>query len=216
VDRFRVTATGCEAIGVVAARGGFAFEPRPASPELAGAVEALQRMLPEPMPAGYVSEWRPRQGAWLEAAMRSMRQGALLVFDYGLPRAQYYHPSRDGGTLCGFRRHRRVADALAAPGLQDLTAWVDFSALADDATVAGLELRGFATQAHYLLDAGLERALARLSESAGVASLAALRRDASTLLLPGEMGERFKAMVLARGIRAPLPGFGFRDLAASL
>jgi SAM-dependent MidA family methyltransferase len=216
VDRFRVIAEGCESIGVVAARGGFAFEARPASPELAAAVETLQRTLPAPMPPGYVSEWRPGQRAWLEAATRSMRQGALLVFDYGLPRAQFYHPSRDGGTLCGFRRHRRVADPLADPGLQDLTAWVDFSALADAAALARLELRGFATQAHYLLDAGLEHVLARLSEGAGVASLAALRRDASTLLLPGEMGERFKAMALARGIRAPLPGFGFRDLSASL
>jgi SAM-dependent MidA family methyltransferase len=216
VDRFRITAKGCEALGVVATPGGFAFEPRPASAELAAAVEALQRMLPEPMPQDYVSEWRPGQRAWLESATRSMREGALLVFDYGLPRAQYYHPARDGGTLCGFRRHRRVADPLADPGQQDLTAWVDFSALADDAAAAGLELRGFATQAHYLLDAGLERALARLSEGADVTSLAALRRDASTLLLPGEMGERFKAMALARGIRAPLPGFGFRDLSASL
>ena len=73
------------------------------------AVESLQRALPAPMPAGYVSEWRPGQRDWLASSTRTLSCGAILVVDYGLPRAQYYHPSRDGGTLCGFRQHRRVA-----------------------------------------------------------------------------------------------------------
>jgi SAM-dependent MidA family methyltransferase len=140
----------------------------------------------------------------------------MLVVDYGLPRAQYYHPSRDGGTLCGFRRHRRVADPLAEPGLQDLTAWVDFSALADDGGACGLELGGFATQAHYLLATGIQHEVARLSEAAGETTRRGLGQDAATLLLPGEMGERFKVMALMRGIRGTPLGFGFRDLAPSL
>ena len=216
VDRFRVTADGCEALGVAVGAGGFRFEARPARAELAAAVAMLQGLLSSPLPPGFVSEWRPGQRAWLAEATRALTRGALIVFDYGLPRDQYYHASRDGGTLCGFRRHRRVADPLADPGLQDLTAWVDFSALADDAAAAGLVLGGFATQAHFLLDAGIDAGLARLSSGAPPAAVRKLRQDAATLLLPGEMGERFKAMALARGIRGPLQGFGFRDLAASL
>ena len=216
VERFRLRGDGCDAIGVVAASGGFSFEPRPAGVALAGAVEDLQRRLPSPMPEGFVSELRLRQRGWLAAAARSMTRGAMLLVDYGLPRSQYYHPSRDGGTLCGFRRHRRVEDVLANPGLQDLTAWVDFSALVDDAVACGLEPGGFATQAHYLVSTGIERELARLSESTDERGRLALRQSAATLLLPGEMGERFKVLALARGIRGPFDGFGFRDLSVSL
>ncbi len=168
------------------------------------------------MCAGFVSELRPGQAAWLDDAASALARGAFLVIDYGLPRAQYYHPSRDGGTLCGFRRHLRVEDPLVAPGIQDLTAWVDFSALADAAHEAGLEPAGFATQAHFLLENGIDRELARLVEAATEAERAAHRQVAATLLLPGEMGERFKVMAFTRAIRAPVGGFGFRDLSASL
>jgi SAM-dependent MidA family methyltransferase len=216
VDRFRVTSNGCEAIGVAPSGDGFSWEARPADPMLAEAVASIQAALPEPMPAGYVSEWRPGLAAWVRAAMAGLERGALLVIDYGLPRAQYYHPSRNGGTLCGFRRHQRVDDALAVPGAQDLTAWVDFTALADAARGAGLAVCGFATQAHYLLETGIDRELARLTEAADERDRAAHRQRAATLLLPGEMGERFKLMALARGIEGPIRGFGFRDLSASL
>jgi SAM-dependent MidA family methyltransferase len=216
VDRFRVLGAGCEAIGVTELDGGFGFAPRPAEAALAQAIAALQSRLPVPMAAGFVSELRPGQGAWLAGATRSLSRGAMLIVDYGLPRAQYYHASRDGGTLCAFRSHRRVEDVLADPGLQDLTAWVDFSALADEGVACGLEIGGFATQAHYLLATGIERELQSLVAAARAEARHALRQGAATLLLPGEMGERFKVMALVRGIRGPFDGFGFRDLAASL
>jgi SAM-dependent MidA family methyltransferase len=216
VDRFRVTAEGCEAIGVAAEGDAFRWQARPAGGELASAVAGLQRRLPQRMPPGFVSELRIGQDAWLRDAAAGMTRGVFLVVDYGLPRAHYYHPSRDGGTLAAFRRHRRVADVLAAPGTQDLTAWIDFSALADAARAAGLDPAGFATQAHFLLETGIETELARLVEAAPERDHAAHRQAAATLLLPGEMGERFKVMALARGIRGPFRGFGFRDLGASL
>jgi SAM-dependent MidA family methyltransferase len=216
VERFRMTRDGAEAVGVIAAGDGFAWEPRPAQGALAAAVESLQRRLSPRMPEGFTSELRLGQRGWLAAAAAALSRGAVLLADYGLPRAQYYHPSRDGGTLCGFRRHRRVDDALATPGAQDITAWVDFSALADDASDAGLEVGGLATQAHYLLEAGIDRELARLTGPAGERERAAHRQAAATLLLPGEMGERFKLMALTRGIDGPFLGFGFRDLSASL
>jgi SAM-dependent MidA family methyltransferase len=216
VERFRVTREGVEAIGVVATPEAFAWELRPAGAALAVAVRSLQRRLPSPMPAGFVSELRADVGSWLDGATASLTQGAFLVVDYGLPRAQYYHASRDGGTLCGFRLHRRVDDVLATPGAQDITAWVDFSALADSATDCGLELGGFATQAHFLLETGIERELSSLAGSGGERERAAQGQAAATLLLPGEMGERFKVMALTRGIEGPFAGFGFRDLGASL
>jgi SAM-dependent MidA family methyltransferase len=216
VDRFRVTRDGCEALGVVARGESFAWEARAANAALAGAVEALQAVLPEPMPPGYVSEVRPGQAQWLHDATAHLARGAMLVSDYGLPRAQYYHASRDGGTLCAFRRHRRIDDVLAWPGAQDLTAWVDYSALADQASGLGLRVAGFATQAHFLLSAGVERELAELSSGLDERERVAQRQAAAMLLLPGEMGERFKLMAVTRGLDRPVAGFGFRDLAGSL
>jgi len=140
----------------------------------------------------------------------------MLFVDYGLARAHYYHPSRARGSLCGFIRHRRVDDVLANPGLQDITAWVDFTELAEAGVEAGLTVGGFSTQAHFLLAAGLDRELQAASEGLDAVGRARLAQAASTLVLPGEMGERFKVMVLTRGIDEPLSGFGFRDLTAML
>ena len=217
VDRFRVTPQGWEALGVGLEGEAFCWRARPAEDALATAVAALQERLPAPMPPGFVSELRPGLRHWLGDAAAGLARGALILVDYGLPRAHYYHASRDGGTLAAFRRHRRVEDLLADPGTQDLTAWVDFSALADAARDAGLEPAGFATQAHFLMETGIESELARLIDSCDQErERAAHRQAAATLLLPGEMGERFKVMALARGIRGPFHGFGFRDLVASL
>lgn len=216
VDRFRVTSAGCEAIGVTADGAGLRWQARPADARLASSVAALQRALPQPVPAGFTSELRTGQDAWLRDATTALARGVLLVIDYGLPRAHYYHPSRDGGTLAAFRRHHRVENLLAGPGTQDLTAWVDFSALADAARNAGLECAGFATQAHFLLETGIEAELARLVDALPEHARGAHRQAAATLLLPGEMGERFKVMAIAREIRGPFHGFGFRDLVASL
>lgn len=216
VDRFRISGRSCEAIGVVPVGAGFEWQAKPAETPLAKAVDALQQCLPVPMPDGFLSELRPGQDKWIRAVAERLTKGAVLLADYGLPRTQYYHPSRDGGSLCGFRRHRRMADVLAMPGAQDLTAWVDFSALADSAQDCGLEVAGFATQAHWLISVGIESELAQLVEGLNERARIAERQAAATLLLPGEMGERFKVMALTRGIAGPFAGFGFRDLTSSL
>lgn len=216
VDRFRAASGGCEAIGVVASGDGFAWQARPADAAMAEAIMKIGESLPGPLPDGYASEWRPMLPAWIAAVTATLVKGALLLCDYGLPRSQYYHASRDGGSLCGFYRHRRVQDVFARPGLQDLTAWVDFTAVAEAAAACGLELAGFATQAHFLTALGIDRELAARLEGAATRDALALSQGASMLLLPGEMGERFKVMALARGIAGPFTGFGFRDLSASL
>ncbi|MGH8135316.1 MAG: class I SAM-dependent methyltransferase [Steroidobacteraceae bacterium] len=216
VDRFRAGAGGCEAIGVVAAGDGFAWQAQPADAALAEAAMKIGESLPELLPDGYVSEWRPVLPAWIAAATATIKKGALLLCDYGLPRSPYYHASRDGGSLCAFYRHRRIEDVFARPGLQDLTAWVDFTAVAEAAAGTGLEIAGFATQAHFLAALGIDRELAALLEGAGTREALALSQGASMLLLPGEMGERFKVMALTRGIAGPFTGFDFRDLSPSL
>ena len=212
VERFRAAASGCEAIGVIAAGDGFDWQARPADAALASAVAGLGIFLSD----GYVSEWRPMLPAWINAATETLQKGALVLIDYGLPRSQYYHASRDGGSLCAFYRHRRVEDVFARVGLQDLTAWVDFSAVADAAVASDLELAGFATQAHFLASLGIDRELAAALEGTNTREALTLSQGASMLLLPGEMGERFKVMALTRGIEGPLTGFSFRDLSASL
>jgi SAM-dependent MidA family methyltransferase len=217
VERFRIAREGAEALGVViAGPASFGFEPRPADAALAAAVAKLRKRLPHRLPDGYVSELRPSLSAWFAAAAASLERGAFLIADYGLPRAHYYHPSRDGGTLCGYCRHTRAENVLDRAGLQDLTAWVDFSTLGDAAVDAGFTIAGFATQAHALAALGVDRELAALQRAAGERERYRLAQSAQTLMLPGEMGERCKLMALTRGVAGGLAGFSFRDLSASL
>jgi SAM-dependent MidA family methyltransferase len=216
VERFCLGAGGVEAVGVVTRDDGLAFQRRPAGAELTAAVERRLADLPEGLGAGYESEVCLLLRPWIAALAREMQQGAMLFVDYGLARMHYYHPSRSGGSLCGFFRHRRVEDVLSNPGLQDITAWVDFTELAEAGAEAGLAVGGFSTQAHFLLAAGLDRELAAAGEGLDAVGRARLAQAASTLVMPGEMGERFKVMALTRGLDEPLSGFAFRDLAATL
>jgi SAM-dependent MidA family methyltransferase len=133
----------------------------------------------------------------------------MLLVDYGLVRREYYHPQRSSGTLICHYRHRAHADPFLFPGLQDLSAWVDFSACADAARAAALEVAGFTTQAQFLLSTLALEPPPADADAAAVRERSALK----TLVLPGEMGERFKVLLLrkgaATGASGALPG---RDL----
>jgi SAM-dependent MidA family methyltransferase len=187
-------------------------EHEPAS-ELRAAVEAMRRGRPEPWPDGYVSEVCLEVAPWIASLGDSLARGALLLFDYGLPRAHYYHPQRATGTLRCHYRHRAHDDPCLYPGLQDITAWVDFTRVAEAAVDHQLEVAGFCTQAAFLLGGGLQDLL---GESTDPLERARLAGEAQRLLLPGEMGEAFKVMALARGLHRPLPAFQLQDLRASL
>lgn len=211
VERFRIAADGVEALGVEWRDGRLGWAARPAPPALAAAVAALG-----PLPVGYVSELCTRLGAWLAAVTAPLAAGVALFIDYGLARRAYYDAGRDGGTLACFHRQRRHDDPLRNVGLQDVTAWVDFTRVAEAALDAGLEIGGYTTQANFLLGTGFESHLARLRAilppgREPLAANAALR-----LVLPEEMGERFKAIALARDYDGPLSGFALRDFTASL
>jgi SAM-dependent MidA family methyltransferase len=139
----------------------------------------------------------------------------MLFVDYGLPRREYYSRERTRGTLLCHFRHRFHDDALARVGLQDITAWVDFTAVAEAATAAGFDVAGYTTQAHFLIGAGLGDFVANV-EGLDLVQRLNLSRQAMMLTLPGEMGERFKVIALSRDYDTPLRGFATRDLRHTL
>jgi SAM-dependent MidA family methyltransferase len=192
----------------------FAWGARPAN----AAMLDICRELSEasgPWDDGYVSEYCPRLGAWTRAVTQSLRRGAVFWLDYGLPRAQYYLPERHDGTLVCHFRHRLSDDPFANIGLQDITAWVDFTRVAEASREAGFELAGFTTQAHFLAGLKIDQEM-QLAAEGDANHFARLANQARQLMMPGEMGERFKAMAWLRGLDLPLSGFALLDLRHSL
>ena len=207
VERFRVRHDGVDQICVVEEGEGFGWSSRPAPPELVTAFGHLGVQLP----AHYQSELNLQLSGWLAAVSQSMSRGLALFIDYGYPRSEYYLHERNNGTLICHYRHRAHDDALFWPGLQDITAFVDFTALAEAADRCGLQVEGYTSQVMFLLGCGLDQVLASqraLSSDDGMA----LNTQARQLTLPGMMGERFQVMGLGRELGFPLKGFGLLDL----
>lgn len=175
--------------------------------------DALRIEVPEGLPEDYQSEVCLRVAPWISGVARSLERGVILLFDYGLPRAHYYHPQRNRGTLRCHFKHFVHDDPFVNVGIQDLTAWVDFTRVADAALAAGLDVPGFATQAAFLLANGIDRLI---EDAPDAVERARRATEARQLLMPGEMGEAFKVMALGRGFDAPLRGFALQDLRDSL
>ena len=163
-----------------------------------------------PAEGDYWSEINPAAEALIEHLGRRLAAGALLIIDYGFPRREYYHPERNEGTLMGHYRHRAHGDPFLWPGLSDLTAHIDFTAIAEAGERAGLTVAGFTTQASFLLACGI---LDRLREVAPPESLAYLREASTVQMLTSatEMGELFKVLALARGEGIEWRGFSLTD-----
>jgi SAM-dependent MidA family methyltransferase len=210
VHRFRRTASGVEELTVV--RGGqrFGWGARAAPAALREAVVALESELGHTLPDGFVSDINLRLAPWLASLAAMLQRGAMLFIDYGMSRAEYYAAERDGGTLRCHYRHHAHDDPFVWPGLQDLTAQVDFTAVAEAGLAAGLELAGYTTQAHMLIGCGLETLLAE--PVTDERAMWVRSQQAQRLILPGEMGERFKAIGFTRGLDVPLCAFAVRDL----
>jgi SAM-dependent MidA family methyltransferase len=222
VDRFvlhgRSDGIAVNALGVGLAGDEFEWREISPSPETLNAVADVVEALPAPLPDGYVSELCLAFQPWMAGLAAQLEAGVALLIDYGLPRAQLYHPERTRGTLRCHFRHRAHDDPFVNVGLQDITAWVDFTRVAEAADSAGLEVLGFATQAAFLIGAGMESLLATEMEIAGddFVRRSVLAGEARRLLLPGEMGEVFKVIALGRGVDRPLAGFATQDLRSSL
>jgi SAM-dependent MidA family methyltransferase len=184
----------------VAFSGTLAWEERPAGGAVLEAAKAIQ------IPVPYESEIGLAARAWMRTLAERLESGAVLVIDYGFPSHEYYHPQRSMGTLMCHARHRAHGNPFERPGEQDITAHLDFSALAHAAHDAGLEVLGYAAQAQFLVNCGLTEVLAQanLENALRYAPIAA---EAQVLLSPNEMGELFKVLAVGRGVKKPLTGF---------
>ena len=199
------TPSGWMERGVAVRDGRFVFEDRACDPALPAQIPEADRL-----PVGYVTEVHPVAAAFmgtlaamLTAGWRDSGQGgAAILIDYGFPANEYYLDQRATGTLMCHYRHHAHDDPFYLPGLQDITAHVDFSAMAAAAMQGGLDLGCYASQAGFLLAAGLPQQLMRLSPeepSRYLAQANAVQR----LTSPAEMGELFKVLVVGKGVAPP-------------
>lgn len=186
--------------GVGCAAGEFVWHDRPLSE---GALWQAAQLI-QPM-SEYLSEINLAAPAWINSLANCLDRGVLLCIDYGFPRAEYYHPQRDMGTLRVHYRHHSLDDPFYLPGLCDLTAHVDFSAVAEAGEESGLELLGYTSQANYLLNAGLLDLMQTMTPGSTDYLRAAVA--VQKLLQPSEMGELFKVIALGRDLGVRLPGF---------
>ncbi|OOZ38521.1 hypothetical protein BOW53_15285 [Solemya pervernicosa gill symbiont] len=215
VERFRIAEHGVEQVRVTVAEGGLVLTTEPAEVSLRGAVERLQSQLEEPLPVGYESECCLEFSPWFSALSEVLKAGVALLIDYGYPRREYYLPQRSSGTLICHYRHRAHEAPLYLPGLQDITSFVDFSAATEAALDAGFELGGYTNQMHLLIGCGLEELLAEFDINDTQRFMSATQQI-KKLTMPGEMGERFKALALTRDYKQPLRGFSLRDYSGQL
>ena len=180
---------------------------RPADALVSGAVRHVERDLEAEFPDGYRSEILPQLPYWIQAIAGSLTAGVMLLIDYGYVRREYYLPERNDGTLRAYYRHRSHNDPLYLPGLNDLTASVDFTALAEAGNSAGFGVAGYMPQAQFLIGSGLQDIFGVAYEAAAdEAARYDLAQQVKKLTLPEQMGERFQAMLFARGMDVlPLP-----------
>ena len=185
---------------------GEAFEwyERPVAGALADAVRVLA------LPHAYMTEICLAAPALIASLAERLQHGALLLIDYGFPRREYYHPQRSGGTLMCHYRHHAHDDPFLYPGLQDITAHVDFTSVAEAGVAHGLQVSGYVTQAQFLINSGITDLLAQVSPGNAAAYLP-LAAEAQKLISPAEMGELFKVLALGKGLSEPLLGFARGD-----
>jgi SAM-dependent MidA family methyltransferase len=155
---------------------------------------------------GTTTEVHPQAEAFLRTLADRLERGAAFFIDYGFPDTEYYLPERSGGTLMCHRAHRADADPLAEVGEKDITAHVNFSAVALTAQAAGFEVLGYTSQAHFLLNCGMAWRMSEAQQRGDWPALAAAQK----LIAEHEMGELFKVIGLVRGVPA-FDAIGFAD-----
>jgi len=201
---------GVASASAEASQNTFCWQRRPADQALKSAVDALRL---ETDGCIYRSEHSPQAQAWIKTLAQMLERGLLLLIDYGFPASEYYHPDRNSGTLMCHYQHRAHDDPFFMPGQQDITAHVDFSAIARSAQQAGLELYGYVSQGGFLLSAGL---LDLIPLDAAVREQLQLAQQVKKLTMPHEMGELFKVLALGRDCECELSGFAQQNHAYKL
>ena len=208
VSRFEVADDGYYELAVQLDQDRLGWTQISPGERLSSAIRHLQAGLPEPLPKGFRSELCVDLPAWLETITRPLKTGLALMIDYGYPRAEYYRPERSDGTLVAHYRHRAHFDPFVWPGLTDLSSFVDFTAVAEAALDAKLEIAGFTSQAGFILSSGVTD---RIEQSSNEIERLKLAGELKKLVLPGEMGEKFKVMALSRNLDLALHAFTLSD-----
>jgi len=215
VERFRIQEKEVLQARVETNGHGFGWQYAAAPTRLCDAVRSIEADIGRSLSNGYESEFSSRSANWVTELSTSVKEGLILLIDYGLSRREYYAPERGRGWLrCHFRPHAHN-DPLVLPGIQDITSWVDFSAVAEAATNAGMNVAGYVTQAHLLIGGGIEEELAEFT-SLSVPQQVELSGQVKLLTLPAEMGENFKCIGLLRGDIQPPPALTGPDRAHRL
>lgn len=190
--------------------GRFAWLEEQADDGLLTALNKLESNINTSLPDTYVSEINLGLQDWLSALETILESGAMLFIDYGYSESDYYHIERKQGTLLCHYRHRVHADPFLYPGLQDITASVNFTALAEIADQLGLGVNGYTTQAYFLFGCGLESLLADMN-TLDIKLQTKIAQEVRMLTMPEEMGERFQVMALTKNYNNPMQGFSVMD-----
>ena len=210
VQRFVKTEQGVSALGVSWQSDGLCFATKPATQNLQQKIQHIEQDIERTLNADYSSEINLNVQPWLQAISNMLNQGAVYLIDYGYPRSEYYSMDRYMGTMMCYYQHRALDDVFCFPGLMDITAFVDFTAVAEAGLETGFDINGFTSQANFLINCGLaERVEKNMSDD--IKKQLPLVQQMKTLTLPSEMGERFKVMGLNKNLDLILPGFGIRD-----
>lgn len=167
------------------------------------------------LPVNYLSEVCPAAKGLINSLSASISQGVILIIDYGFGAAEYYHPQRNTGTLMCHYQHYAHSNPLLNVGLQDITAHVNFTAIAETGTAQGMHLAGYCNQASFLMNCGILDVLSETSPS-DIAAYMPLASAAQKLLSPAEMGELFKVIAFSKNFDSPLMGFKSGDKAHML
>ncbi len=215
VERFVRRAEGAMQLRVGRSDAGFSTQEAKATRRLDDSIAGIEADLGHTLADGYVSDVCLAAQGWIDEVAACLDTGAILLFDYGVSRREYYAVDRSDGWLrCHFRHHAHN-DPLINVGIQDITAWVDFSAIAAAAVANDLDILGFQTQSQFLLSGGLQTEMEQFAALPPVEQMK-LTSEIKTLTLPGEMGENFKCMGLARGDIATPTAFQFTDRTKTL
>lgn len=204
VQRFRVTEDSVVELAVAWDNSGF-FE----TDSAAGSAD-VRRVRELGLPVGYVCELHARACAWVASTADILKKGVMLVIDYGFPAHEYYHPQRAQGTLMCHYRHRAHDDPFINVGLQDITAHLDFTAVARAGQERGLDLLGYTQQAAFLVSLSILD-FAQPDPALPDRERMRISQQIQKLTAPSEMGELFKVLAMGRGVDSPLIGFRMSD-----
>lgn len=167
------------------------------------------------LPKDYLTEISPAAMGLVTSLAGALKHGAIIMVDYGFSAREYYHPQRNLGTLMCHYQHYAHTDPLIYLGLQDITAHVDFSSVANAAELGGLALLGFCSQAQFLMNCGILNVMSQVSPH-DMGRYAPMAAAAQKLLSPAEMGDLFKVIALGRGLDQALMGFASGDKSHTL